>query len=69
MRWNEEFEKSVKFLSSKFDDETKKFSAVVGEVRKHSKKIRDIQGKIANHQCNANNQTAQSNLDAPEKEM
>lgn len=30
-----------------------------GEVRKHSREIRDIQGKLANHQCNANNQTAQ----------
>lgn len=64
----EEFEKSAKFLSSKFDDETKKISAMDGEVRKHSREIRDIQGKLANHQCNANNQTAQKNIDSLEKE-
>lgn len=39
----EEFEKSAKFLSSKFDDETKKISAMDGEVRKHSREIHDIQ--------------------------
>lgn len=61
----EEFEKSAKCLSSKFDDETKKISAMDGEVRKHSREIRDIQGKLANHQCNANNQ---KNIDSLEKE-
>lgn len=39
-----------------------------GEVRKHLKDIRDFQGKLANYQCNANNQTAQKNVDALEKE-
>lgn len=36
-----------------------KILAMDGEVRKHLKDIRDFQGKLANYQCNANNQTAQ----------
>lgn len=39
---HEEFQKFVKFLSYKFDDETKKISAMDGEIRKHSKEIRDF---------------------------
>lgn len=61
---HEEFQKFVKFLSYKFDDETKKISAMDGEIRKHLKEIRDFKGKLANHQCNANNQTAQKNIDS-----
>lgn len=65
---HEEFQKFVKFLSYKFDDETKKISAMDGEIRKHLKEIRDFKGKLANHQCNANNQTAQQNIDSLVKE-
>lgn len=39
-----------------------------GEIRKHLKEIRDFKGKLANHQCNANNQTAHKNIDSLVKE-